>query len=71
MVNYLLGTKVRHTHIVLINLRNDMMAECDGATYSVRHRAKIDEPITFPTFNKTELEVTIKTFEPNILDCML
>ena len=57
MVNHLLSSKVKHTHIVLVNLRNDMMVECDGATYSVRHADKIDEPITFPCFSKSELEV--------------
>ena len=62
MVNHLLGSKVRHTHIVLVNLRNDLMVECDGATYSIRHAAKIDEPIIYPGLNKTELEVTILNF---------
>ncbi|KAL4239188.1 Paladin [Mactra antiquata] len=56
VVNHLLNLKVKHTHVVLINLRNDMMVEMDNATYSLRDAGKLDEPIIFPGFTKSELE---------------
>ncbi|WAQ96837.1 hypothetical protein MAR_029527 [Mya arenaria] len=48
VVNHLLNLKVRHTHVVAVNLRNDVMVELDDATYSVRDSGKVDEPIIFP-----------------------
>lgn len=56
VVNHLLNLKVKHTHVVLINLRNDLMVEIDDATYSVRDTSKMDEPIVFPGYSKSELE---------------
>ena len=57
MVNFLLNKKVRHTHTVVVNLRNDLTVEIDDATYSVRDDSRRDEPIIFPGYTKTELEV--------------
>ncbi|XP_052787722.1 paladin-like [Mya arenaria] len=56
VVNHLLNLKVRHTHVVVVNLRNDVMVELDDATYSVRDSGKVDEPIIFPGYSKTDLE---------------
>lgn len=49
--------KVKHTHVVVVNLRNDVTVELDDAVYSIRDARKLDEPITFPGFGKSELEV--------------
>ena len=49
--------KVKHTNVVVINLRNDVTVELDDAVYSIRDARKLDEPITFPGFGKSELEV--------------
>lgn len=56
-MNHLLNMKARHTHVVVVNLRNDVTVELDDAVYSVRDKRKLEEPITFPGFTKSELEV--------------
>ncbi|KAL5018749.1 hypothetical protein ScPMuIL_004471 [Solemya velum] len=56
VARHLMEKKPEHECVVFINLRNDVMIECDGMTYSVRDKSMLDEPITFTGLTKKEIE---------------
>ena len=58
VVNHLLTMKERHSHVVVVNVRNDLTVELDGTTYSVRDATNMEEPVIFPGYSRQYLEVT-------------
>ena len=56
VVNYLLSKKQGHPTVVLFNLRDDLVIECNGATYGIREVTCLDEPITMTGITAVEIE---------------
>ena len=56
-INYLLHKKQGHPNIVLINLRNDVVVECNGMTFSEREPGALDEPVSLGSISAEEIEV--------------
>ncbi len=42
--------------VVLVNLREDVVIECNGATYSWREPLHLDVPIIMPGISSQEIE---------------
>ena len=60
VVTHLYSKKQAHTSVLLINLRNDLVIECDDVTYSVRDTAALDVPITIPGATASDVEVSLQ-----------
>ena len=58
MINYLLGPKLDHPLVVVVNLRQDLVLECDGATYGIRETSCLEHPILITGVTGTQLEVS-------------
>src|SRR5438034_1089661 len=54
-----MGKKLGHPKIVWVNLREDLVVECGGATYSVREKEKLSEPINMSGVAAQHIEVSI------------
>ena len=57
VVNHLLNKKQGHVLVVVFNLREDLVVECDGATYSPRESDRLEEPIIMPGISSSEIQV--------------
>ena len=57
VVNYLLTKKVGHPVVIIVNLREDLVVECNGVTYSPREGATLTEPIEMPGIPSADIEV--------------
>ena len=56
VVNHLLSKKQGHPTVVLFNLREDLVIECNGATYGIRETSQLEEPIIMPGISAAEIE---------------
>ncbi|ELT97506.1 hypothetical protein CAPTEDRAFT_103765 [Capitella teleta] len=55
VANHLLSKKQGHPLVVIFNLRDDLVIECNGATYGVREADFLDEPIVMPGITGSEI----------------
>ncbi len=56
MVDHLLNGKQGHPLVVLVNLREDLVLECNGSTYSWREPSDLEEPIIMPGIRAKDIE---------------
>ena len=56
VVSHLLSKKQGHPLVVIINLREDVVLECNGFTYSWREPDNLEEPIIMPGIAAKDLE---------------
>lgn len=59
MVDHLLDARQGHPVVLLINLRQDIVLECNGATYSWREKPTLADPINMPGISGQEIEVSV------------
>ena len=58
VVEHLLNPKLGHPLVVWFNLREDLVVECNGATYSWREAAHLAEPLIMPEIRAQDIEVS-------------
>ncbi len=56
VVTQLLEGKQAHPLVVIVNLREDAVIECNGATYTWREPEALEEPIVMPGVSAREVE---------------
>ncbi|CAD5118609.1 DgyrCDS7293 [Dimorphilus gyrociliatus] len=63
IISILKGDKYKHPKVLLINLREDPIVECDGKTYSWRNPENLHEPVDIKNSTGTfmeEIEMSLK-----------
>ncbi|CAH1794464.1 unnamed protein product [Owenia fusiformis] len=56
VMKYLTSKKLGHPKVVLVNLREDMVLECDAQTFSPRDINNLEEPVIMPDISGSEIE---------------
>ena len=56
VVGHLLSSKQGHPVVLLINLREDVVVECNGATYSAREPGFLGTPLVLPGTDATTVQ---------------
>ena len=57
VVNYLLSKRFGHPLVIIVNLREDLVVECNGVSYSPRESDTLTVPINMPGIPAYEIEV--------------
>jgi len=58
VVNYLLSKRFGHPLVIIVNLREDLVVECNGVSYSPREPSTLTEAINMPGIPSYEIEVS-------------
>ncbi|RMX44573.1 hypothetical protein pdam_00002748 [Pocillopora damicornis] len=56
VAHYLLGPKCLHPKVVFLNLREDLVVDCDGSTFSPRELSSLCEHMPFRGLDTSEIE---------------